>query len=154
MPFHAAWFSCPCHEDAKRRVPPEEASVRPRLWIDCGNRGNTKEQTTKQPLFVCLFVCLFVARIMPFHTQTVSHSANPPFLKVLLFCRVLLGIFLAVILHCFQSKNPTLFAKKGGKMQSFFKFFWFFPEYNSSFLISSCSHRVLVIPLFSPCSLS
>ena len=79
-----------------------------------------------------LSVCLSVARIIKlypikwthlFHTQTVSHSANPPFLKVFLFRRVLLGIFLSVILHCFKSKSPTLFAKKGGKMQIFFKFF-------------------------------
>ena len=76
---------------------------------------------------------LSVARIMPFYTQTVSHSANPPFLKVFLFRRVLLGIFLSVILHCFQSKNPTLFAKKGGKMQNFFKFFCVSTDYNSSF---------------------
>ncbi|MFR5858155.1 MAG: hypothetical protein ACLUJC_02860, partial [Clostridia bacterium] len=67
-----------------------------------------------------LSVCLSIARIMPFHTQTVSHSANPPFVKVFLFCRVLLGIFLSVILHCFKQKSPTLFAKKGGKMQIFF----------------------------------
>ena len=66
---------------------------------------------------------LSVARIMPFYTQTVSHSANPPFVKVFLFCRVLLGIFLSVILHFFKQKSPTLFAKKGGKMQIFFKFF-------------------------------
>ena len=74
-------------------------------------------------LSVCLSVCLSDARIMPFHTQTVSHSANPPFVKDFLFCRVLLGIFLSVILHCFKQKSPTLFAKKGGKMQIFFKFF-------------------------------
>ena len=50
-----------------------------------------------------------------------------------LFRRASLGIFLAVILLFFQSKNPTLFAKKGGKMQSFFKFFCVFPEDTSSF---------------------
>ena len=67
------------------------------------------------------------------YTQTVSHAVNPPFLKIFLFCRASLGIFLAVILLFFQSKNPTLFAKKGWKMQSFFKFFCVFPEDTSSF---------------------
>ena len=76
---------------------------------------------------------LSVARIMPFYTQTVSHSANPPFLKVFLFRRVLLGIFLSEILLFFTQKSPTLFAKKGGKMQSFFKFFLRFLACHSSF---------------------
>ena len=77
-------------------------------------------------LSVCLSQELINYKLYPikwthlFHTQTVSHSANPPFVKVFLFCRVLLGIFLSVILHFFKQKSPTLFAKKGGKMQIFF----------------------------------
>jgi hypothetical protein len=63
---------------------------------------------------------LSIARIMPFHTQTVSHSANPPFLKVFLFCRASLGIFFSEILLFFTQKSPTLFAKKGGKKKVFF----------------------------------
>ena len=97
--------------------------------------GSAKEQTTKQPLSVRLSVCLSVCRknyATLLYSNRISCSKSS-FRISFLFRRASLGIFLSAILHCFQSKNPTLFAKKGGEMQNFFKFFCVFSDYNSFF---------------------
>ena len=65
-------------------------------------------------LSVCLQEsCYFILK--PYCIQQILLSQN-----TFLFCRASLGIFLSEILLFFTQKNPTLFAKKGGKMKVFF----------------------------------
>ena len=69
-------------------------------------------------LSVCLSVCCKNYAIS--YSNRIAYSKSS-FRKILfLFCRASLGIFLFEILLFFTQKNPTLFAKKGGKMKVFF----------------------------------
>ena len=53
-----------------------------------------------------------------------------------------------------NQKTPPFLPKRVGKCKIFLSFFAFFRRMLPLFLISSCSHGVLVILLFSPCILS
>ena len=70
---------------------------------------------------VCLLQELCHFTLKPYCIQQILLSQN-----TFLFCHASLGIFLFDILLFFTQKNPTLFAKKGGKMKVFFNFFDFF----------------------------
>ena len=71
-------------------------------------------------LSFCLSVFLSFARIMPLYTQTVLHTANPPFTKYFFYSATPRLAYSCLRFYSFSKKKPHPFCQKGWENESFF----------------------------------